>query len=209
MGHSCGALLQVLITSLFPDTPRAANVLISYNNKPIKDAVPVFDEVVSPLSVALASSPQNVTLFGGSDDDSWSPPSLLDALNVGLRFAKSTTDGDILPSDEMIDEFAATFFPPDTPLSDTTLPKNARDILKPITSSTSETFDEIGVLPVLNQVIQVAEQIPSLLQEVADGVNDFIPPPESVAAVAKKAYRARATLLVCFRPSFIFSLFVE
>lgn len=145
MGHSCGALLQVLITSLFPDTPRAANVLISYNNKPIKDAVPVFDEVVSPLSVALASSPQNVTLFGGSDDDSWPAPSLLDALSVGLRFAKSTTDGDILPSDEMIDEFAATFFPPDTPLSDTTLPKNARDILKPITSSTSETFDEIGV----------------------------------------------------------------
>jgi acetyl esterase/lipase len=35
MGHSCGALLQVYITCLFPDTPRAANALISFNNKPV------------------------------------------------------------------------------------------------------------------------------------------------------------------------------
>ena len=33
VGHSCGALLQLLITTLFPDTPRAANALLSYNNK--------------------------------------------------------------------------------------------------------------------------------------------------------------------------------
>ena len=45
VGHSCGALLHMLITSLFPDTPRAANALISYNNRPVKDAVPLFEEV--------------------------------------------------------------------------------------------------------------------------------------------------------------------
>ena len=45
VGHSCGALLQLLITCLFPDTPRAANALMSFNNKPVKDAVPFFDEV--------------------------------------------------------------------------------------------------------------------------------------------------------------------
>ena len=33
IGHSCGALLQTLITSLFPEAPRAVNVLISYNNR--------------------------------------------------------------------------------------------------------------------------------------------------------------------------------
>ena len=36
VGHSCGALLQLLITTLFPDTPRAANALMSYNNKGVK-----------------------------------------------------------------------------------------------------------------------------------------------------------------------------
>ena len=45
VGHSCGALLHLLITSLFPDTPRAANALISFNNKPVTEAVPFFDEV--------------------------------------------------------------------------------------------------------------------------------------------------------------------
>ena len=44
VGHSCGALLQLLITSLFPDTPRAANALLSFNNKPVKEAVPFFEE---------------------------------------------------------------------------------------------------------------------------------------------------------------------
>lgn len=50
MGHSCGALLQVYITCLFPDTPRAANALISFNNKPVKEAIPVFEEVVVPVA---------------------------------------------------------------------------------------------------------------------------------------------------------------
>ena len=49
VGHSCGALLHMLITSLFPDTPRAANALISYNNRGVGEAVPLFDELVVPL----------------------------------------------------------------------------------------------------------------------------------------------------------------
>ncbi|CAM9399369.1 unnamed protein product, partial [Scytosiphon promiscuus] len=49
IGHSCGALLQLLITCLFPDTPRAANALISFNNKPVSDAVPGFEELILPL----------------------------------------------------------------------------------------------------------------------------------------------------------------
>jgi len=50
LGHSCGALLQTLITSLFPDAPRLANILISFNNKPAAAAIPGFEEVVVPLS---------------------------------------------------------------------------------------------------------------------------------------------------------------
>jgi len=47
IGHSLGALLHLLITSLFPDTPRAANALMSFNNKPVGEAVPFFEEVRS------------------------------------------------------------------------------------------------------------------------------------------------------------------
>lgn len=60
LGHSCGALLQTLITSLFPDTPRALNILISYNNKPPDKAIPAFQEAVIPLAEALArDSPES------------------------------------------------------------------------------------------------------------------------------------------------------
>mmetsp|Transcript_27840 Transcript_27840/g.26671 ORF Transcript_27840/g.26671 Transcript_27840/m.26671 type:complete len:423 (+) Transcript_27840:62-1330(+) len=50
LGHSCGSLLQTLITCLFPDAPRAINILISFNNKPVSSAIPAFEELVVPLS---------------------------------------------------------------------------------------------------------------------------------------------------------------
>ena len=49
VGHSCGSLLHMLITSLFPDTPRAANALISYNNRGVSEAIPFFEELIVPL----------------------------------------------------------------------------------------------------------------------------------------------------------------
>ena len=53
VGHSCGALLQLLITSVFPDTPRAANALLSFNNKPVTEAIPFFEEVRTILYILL------------------------------------------------------------------------------------------------------------------------------------------------------------
>lgn len=52
VGHSCGALMQTLITSKFPEA-RAANVLISFNNKPATDAIPNFEDVVQPISQTI------------------------------------------------------------------------------------------------------------------------------------------------------------
>lgn len=80
IGHSCGALLQVLITSLFPDTPRAANALISYNNKPVSDAVPFFEEFFAPAFSSLASNNQTM-------------PSSNDILMWAIRLGKVATEG--------------------------------------------------------------------------------------------------------------------
>jgi hypothetical protein len=55
LGHSCGALLQTLITSLFPDAPRAVNILISFNNRPVSSAIPAFEEVILPISQQIMS----------------------------------------------------------------------------------------------------------------------------------------------------------
>jgi len=81
IGHSCGALLQLLITTLFPDTPRAANALLSFNNKPVQDAVPFFEEVFAPFFTALAT--QNMTRTATSND----------LMKLYLQMAKSVTEG--------------------------------------------------------------------------------------------------------------------
>ncbi|CAM9128144.1 unnamed protein product [Phaeothamnion confervicola] len=64
VGHSCGALLQLLITCLFPDTPRAANALLSFNNKPVDQAVPLFEEVVLPLVTQLLADGSGTAALG-------------------------------------------------------------------------------------------------------------------------------------------------
>ena len=84
IGHSCGALLQLLITSLFPDTPRAANALLSFNNKPVNEAVPFFEEVFAPLFTAIAA--KNATIPSGSK-----------VLALSLEIAKAATEGKARP----------------------------------------------------------------------------------------------------------------
>jgi hypothetical protein len=81
IGHSCGALLQLLITSLFPDTPRAANALLSFNNKPVNEAVPFFEEVFAPFFTSIATS--NATKTATSNE----------ILRLYLQIAKAATEG--------------------------------------------------------------------------------------------------------------------
>lgn len=48
IGHSMGCKLHLLIGSLFNEE-RAGNILISFNNYPLKQAIPFFDKTISPL----------------------------------------------------------------------------------------------------------------------------------------------------------------
>ena len=89
IGHSTGALLQLLITSLFPDTPRAGNALLSFNNKPVTEAVPFFEEVFAPFFTALAQ--KNGTF-----------PNSNEALTLGLQVAKAATEGKRQDSDAIL-----------------------------------------------------------------------------------------------------------
>ncbi len=48
IGHSMGALMHMIIGSRYSLPDRTANILISFNNKPATDAVPLFTPVVAP-----------------------------------------------------------------------------------------------------------------------------------------------------------------
>jgi acetyl esterase/lipase len=186
VGHSCGALLQLLITSLFPDTPRAANALISFNNKPVKDAIPFFEEIFAPLFTAAASKDDTTSASG------------IDLITVGLQLARSASEG-TLPSDELLAEVNRIL----TPQMFRGLPKlelssQLRESIQTLISPSVTALNGAGILPFLHPLVDTLDQIPLLMQEVAEGARDFVPTPSNVRAAARRAYRARRTLLIQF-----------
>lgn len=187
IGHSCGALLQVLISSLFPDTPRAANALLSFNNKPVSEAVPFFEEVFAPLFSSLAIGPD----IGGSGSNAdGSPtttkrgPSSNDSLVLGLKLAKAASQGN-LPSDELLQEAQRVFgsrfqaaaaslpipFPPffgndrDQTIK---IPTEIRESYAKWAEPSVTALSKAGVLPIIHETIISLEQIPKLIDEVSD-----------------------------------------
>jgi len=200
VGHSCGALLQLLITTLFPDTPRAANALLSYNNKEVKDAIPFFEEFFAPFFVNLATNGTNPLndLVGGSSDGGTYPPSSIELINIGIQLSRKAVQGE-LPSDDLLSEIAKRTTP--KPLAaflpqEIVVPSLLRDSFQKLLDPFKDAKADAGIIPLLDQSLDVLEQIPSLIEEVADGARDFNPNPASVKATAKTSYRARRTLVI-------------
>jgi len=154
-GHSCGALLQVLISTLFSETPRAANVLLSYNNKPVQEAVPLFEEVFQPAFAAIAQQ-------GGTD-----------VLRTSLDICQAATTGHAVNIDNL-----------------------STQLLQPLLKPSTTALQTTGLAPLAYQAVHVLQQIPSLVDEVAAGATEFVPPPVQVREAASRAYRARRTLLI-------------
>jgi acetyl esterase/lipase len=206
VGHSCGALLHVLITSLFPDTPRAANALLSYNNKGVGEAVPFFEELIVPLF----------------SDGERNGSRLMKAM---ITVAREKYNGRV-PSDEALFNLIKELPSPIPGQSINTLlgglggigggsgEKNGSSLLspslvsipKPLRESltnflTEPTFDALtnaGVTPLLMQSLDITQQIPKLIDEVEMGARDFVPTPDAMSSAARRAYRCRRTLLMQF-----------
>lgn len=199
VGHSCGALLHVLITSLFPDTPRAANALLSYNNKGVGEAVPFFEELIVPL---FSDGERNGSKL----------------IKATIAVAREKYNGRV-PSDEALFNLIKELPSPIPGQSINTLlgglggEKNGSllspslvSIPKPLRESltnflTEPTFDALtnaGVTPLLMQSLDITQQIPKLIDEVEMGARDFVPTPDAMSSAARRAYRCRRTLLMQF-----------
>lgn len=205
VGHSLGGLLQVLITSLFPDTPRAGNIIMSYNSKPVKEAVPFFEEVFTPVFVSLAdgegipSNNRNSSSASSTTNTSGGKSSV-DGLNLLLAMARTASQGQ-LPSDQLLRdtlEFATPAFvqQAESGLPPPSISVDLRSAFESLMAPQVNALKNAGILPLLDQLLDIADQVPCLVQEVAEGARDFTPTPSSVAAAARRAYRARRTLLI-------------
>ena len=196
IGHSCGALLQVLISCLFPDTPRAANALLSFNNKPVSEAVPFFEDFFAPVFSSLATQPigggSSTTTGTDSSSSSAQPvrgPSSNDSLYLGLKLAKAASQGK-LPSDELLSEAQSMFknaaagasLLPTIPIpfaspfggnnndndQNIKIPSEIRDTYAKWAEPAVTALTEVGLLPVIHETIVTLEQIPRLIDEVSD-----------------------------------------
>jgi hypothetical protein len=122
----------------------------------VSDAIPFFEELVSPVFTQLAN-----------DNNKLLPISSNDALLLGLRMLKSATEEGI-PSDELLKEAARLFYPfsQRSPQEEIQIPEEFRDSMSKLVSPQLKALSEAGVLPILNQAFHSLEQIPKLVTEV-------------------------------------------
>lgn len=117
-------------------------------------------------------------------------------LQLSFRFLGS------VPSDEALTDYIRVLTPNifskdnNVEKSKINIPDPVRTAIQQLLLPISNTKRDIGLLPIIDQTIDVLEQIPSLIQEVADGARDFDPPPAAVQAAVRRAYRARRTLII-------------
>ncbi|XP_021761543.1 uncharacterized protein LOC110726376 [Chenopodium quinoa] len=141
VGHSNGALLQVLTGSYFFDKLPKANAIVSFNNRSATEAVPYFEQL-GPLMSQVMPMVETTPMFSMAasvSGDAWK------ALLDGAGAVVAQTDTELFSS-----------------------------------------------------VTQFVDQLPSVLNEVRQGVSEFKPTPAENRERCKSSYNVPHTLLVKF-----------
>ncbi|KGN55396.1 uncharacterized protein LOC101217829 isoform X2 [Cucumis sativus] len=141
VGHSNGALLQVLTGSYFSEKIPKANAIISFNNRPATEAVPYFEQL-GPLTSQMMPVVQASPVYS---------------------MARSASD-------------------------------NARKILLDAAGAIVPDSDR----EVLNSLTKFVDQLPSVFDQVTEGVSEFRPTPSENRDCFKCNYNIQNTLLVKF-----------
>jgi len=63
-------------------------------------------------------------------------------------------------------------------------------------SNIAPKFISTEILPLLQQSVEILDQLPPLLLEIASGKNEFEPTPTDTKEVCRRMYRARQTLVI-------------
>ncbi|KZV19783.1 hypothetical protein F511_18782 [Dorcoceras hygrometricum] len=141
VGHSNGALLQVLTGSFFSEKIPKANAIISYNNRPASEAVPYFEQL-GPLFKQMMPMMEASPIYSMSQ--SFSGDGLKALFDVAER---------IVPD-----------YDPEAAVS----------------------------------LSKFVDQLPSVFDQVAQGISEFKPTPAENLDCFKKLYSVQHTLLVKF-----------
>ncbi|KAL5698218.1 hypothetical protein ACHQM5_029285 [Ranunculus cassubicifolius] len=141
VGHSNGALLQLLMGSYFCDKIPKANVIISFNNRPASEAVPYFEQfgpLVNQMVPVIEASPMYPMAVNASGD-AWK--TILDTAGSMIK-----------------------------------------------------QYDQEALVSLNNFI----DQLPSVMNQVTQGVSEFKPTPAENRDCFKNSYNILKTLLVKF-----------
>ncbi|XP_075522631.1 uncharacterized protein LOC142555582 [Primulina tabacum] len=141
VGHSNGALLQVLTGSYFCEKIPKANAIISYNNRPASEAVPYFEQL-GPLVKQMMPMMEASPIYSMSQ--SFSGDGLKALIDVAERFVPD--------------------YDPEAAVS----------------------------------LTKFVDQLPSVFDQIAQGISEFKPTPAENLDCFKKLYSVQHTLLVKF-----------
>lgn len=173
LGHSAGATYHAILSSLFADAcPRAANVLVSFNNKKAEDAIPAYREVFAP-AFRVAVEAERALPEGVREAFAAAPGRVEEALMAAPGVPKQVREN-VLP----------------------TL-REARRVLEQI----APMVREIGGAPPDGTVSSAADEEftgGGANASAIDPAPEFYPPPAEVQAAVESLYSAGQTLLVRF-----------
>lgn len=182
LGHSYGALLHVLITSLFPDTTRAANALISYNCKPVQDVIPMFEEVVVPFCAFVRGIKR-----GGSNDG---PVNTSEIRSLGVHLVETLSQGR-LPFDNDLSKMWQQLELPRNDL-DESLQQAFQQLVEPLASA----FNKFGGVPLVQHIFYSIKDFLGLISSITSGTHESYPSPHHVLLAVRSSYKAPRTLLI-------------
>ncbi|CAD6219097.1 unnamed protein product [Miscanthus lutarioriparius] len=141
VGHSNGALLQLLVGSYFSEKIPKANAIVSFNNRPASEAVPYFEQIgplFSQLMPMMEASPV-YSVARNASGDAWK--ALFDLAGGFLR-----------------------------------------------------EYDQEAMV----SLSKFVDQLPSVMNQVTEGVSEFKPTPPENREFCKNSYSVPNTLLVKF-----------
>ncbi|RLN34946.1 uncharacterized protein C2845_PM03G35540 [Panicum miliaceum] len=141
VGHSNGALLQLLVGSYFEERIPKANAIVSFNNRPASEAVPYFEQIgplFSQLMPMMEASPV-YSVARNASGDAWK--ALFDLAGGFIR-----------------------------------------------------EYDQEAMV----SVSKFIDQLPSVMNQVTEGVSEFKPTPPENREFCKNSYSVPNTLLVKF-----------
>jgi len=168
MGHSLGALMQVMLSCTYNDYARdcQGSALLSFNNKPVSDAIPLFEQLFVPALAPLAPVVRGAPYTGVI--------ATVAAVRRGSFALARQTNALAL-----------------NPLVLLSSAVGLRAL-----EEASRAADE--ALRDAEAVAALADQIPDVLGSIAGGTSEFSPSPVEMRELIASRYIARSPLVVQF-----------